>query len=301
MRPLQKGNNMVTNNRAAWYRLVFLYQLLHKGEVVYIGITNNPHARMMEHWQHGKVFDRMEILRKEPTPRPQAKRIEKERIARHQTEHGHPPRYNVAVPLPVADGTRLPADLIPMTPEKAQLLGIKEAPGREAFDGLVLYYQLLLKNKVVLSGIATNPAAQMMAHWQDDKVFDRMNILREKPTRGGRLLRLKKPIERNRIKRRQPSRYKGVVPTSHADGTPAGSRYESRHWDDAEALDERKRRYRVNQKKTTSRLRKQHYLRNKTMTACSLRKKKGAVETTRQRSQVTCLRCRDTKRFRDDD
>ena len=291
---------MVTNDRAAWYGLVFLYQLLHKGEVVYIGITNNPHARMMEHWLDGKVFDRMEILREEPTWRPQALRIEKGRIARYQTTHGRPPRYNLATPLPVADGTRLSADLIPMTPEKAQLLGIKEASGREAFDGLVIYYQLLRKNKVVLSGIATNPAAQMMAHWQTGKVFDRMNILREKPTRGGRLLRLKKPIERNRIQRGQPSRNKRVVPTPRTDGTPAGSRYEIRYLDDAETLDERKRRYRVNQKKSTSGLRKQHYLRNKTMTACSLRKKNGAVETTKQPSQVTCLRCRDTKRFRDD-
>ena len=310
---------MVTTHRVAFDGLVFQYQLLNKGgEVVYIGITNNPHARMMEHWLDGKVFDRMKILREEPTWREQAKRIEEERIAHHQIEYGRPPRYNKAAPLPVADGTRLPADLIPMTPEKAQLLGIKEAPGREAFDGLVFYYQLLRKNKVVLSGMAINPAAQMMALWQTDKVFDRLQILREKPTRGGRLLRLKKPIERNRIKRGQPSRYKRAAPLLVEKDEPArhylvgGNTACGRKKREVVATtkqrgqvsclrcrdtkrfreDEPKQRYRVNQKKTASRLRKQHYLRNKTMTACGLRKKNGAVETTRQRSRITCLKCK---------
>ena len=146
MRSLQKGNNMVTNNRAARYRLVFLYQLLHKGEVVYIGITNNPHARMIEHWQKGFVFDRMEILR--------------HRIERYQIQSEELQRHILTEPRPVSDG--MPAG------------------GLEKGD-------------------------------------------RDEPT--------------------------------------------------------------------------QHYLRNKTMTACSLRKKNGAVETTRQRSQVTCGNCLRSQRL----
>ena len=253
MRSLQKGNNMVTNNRAAWYRLVFLYQLLHKGEVVYIGITNNPHARMIEHWQKGFLFDRMEILREDPTRRGQARGIEQERIARYQTKHGRPPQYNRAVPLPVKNGTRLPARKIPMSANEAQRLGIPEIyPDRSAFDGLVFYYQLLHKGKVVHSGRESNPAAQMMNYWQKGFVFDRMEILRHR-------------IERYQIQSEELQRHILTAPRPVSDGMPAGG---------LEKGD-----------------RDEPTLCNKTMTACSLRKKNGAVETTRQPSQVTCGNC----------
>ncbi len=268
----------------------------------------------MEHWLDGKVFDRMEILREEPTRRQQALRIEKERIARHQTRYRRPPLYNRAATQTVTDGTRLSAVKIPMSAKKARRLGIPEIySDRSAFDGLVFYWQLLRQGKVVHSGRASNPVAQLMNFWQNRGTFDRMQILRIETTQRGQT----RGIEKEELQTWRPllslrdgpaqhylvglktacgRKKRGVATTKQRGQVSCLRCRDTKRFQE----DEPKQRYRVNQNKTTSGLRKQHYLRNQTMTACSLRKKNGAVETTRQRSQVTCLRCRDTKRFRDE-
>ena len=293
----KKGDNMVTTHRVALDELVFQYQLLHKNEVVYIGRSNNPSARMMEHWKDGKKFDRIEIEREEPTPLWQAEQIEKDRIARYQRRYGRPPRYNKNVPLPVKEGTRLPAPK-ERTPTFVYWNGRRteaEADGgMDNRDEATQHYLIgrktacgLWKGKLattrqpnqVTCGSCQNTWVFHEAY-EDEYLDDgedcdepTLHFLAGRKTACGRSQR-------------------GLETTVQPNQVTCGNcrvtdlfRSEFYDVDDDEDCDEE------DWDEPT-----QHYPRNKTMTACGLRKKNG-METTRQRSQVTCGNCLRSQRL----
>lgn len=82
-RKLESRNEIKPNGE-----FTHIYSLLHKGEIVYIGVTNNIHSRMLSHKKDkNKTFDRHKILATH-VDRFYALREENELIKKHK------PKYN---------------------------------------------------------------------------------------------------------------------------------------------------------------------------------------------------------------
>jgi predicted GIY-YIG superfamily endonuclease len=80
---------MATNPRDTWN-----YKLIHNRRTVYVGITNNPEARVQEHENNGKVFDHMRVEGRAKT-RESARAHERENLATYRRNHGgRNPKYN---------------------------------------------------------------------------------------------------------------------------------------------------------------------------------------------------------------
>lgn len=70
------------------------YKLIHNRRTVYVGITNNPEARVDEHAADGKVFDHMRIEGRAKT-RDSAVAQERESLATYRRNNGgRNPKYN---------------------------------------------------------------------------------------------------------------------------------------------------------------------------------------------------------------
>lgn len=61
----------------------------------YIGTTNNPRRRAIEHLQNGKMSkgDRL-VVQTKPISRKSALRVESSKLAAHRRQHGRNPRHN---------------------------------------------------------------------------------------------------------------------------------------------------------------------------------------------------------------
>ncbi len=72
----------------------FLYELHHKGEVVYISITDNPLRRMMKDMEDGKSFSSLNVVKAAMTQKAAEFWLQK-RLERYRSYHeGKNPRYN---------------------------------------------------------------------------------------------------------------------------------------------------------------------------------------------------------------
>ena len=69
------------------------YNLLWRGKIVYIGVTNNPRERLIEHKEEGKVFDKM-IITSKSIKRQMADYKEMKDLAEFRSKHGRNPEYN---------------------------------------------------------------------------------------------------------------------------------------------------------------------------------------------------------------
>ena len=80
--------------RSKWPRAVKGYTLRsRRGKVVYVGTTNNPRRRAVEHQKSGK-YGHMQV-ETPGMPRGLARRWEAARLERHRRQHkGRNPRYN---------------------------------------------------------------------------------------------------------------------------------------------------------------------------------------------------------------
>lgn len=75
-------------------RDTFNYDLVRGRRVVYRGITNDPAAREVEHWQAGKDFDKL-VIRGRAKTRSGARKAEREALQRYRRGHsGSNPEYN---------------------------------------------------------------------------------------------------------------------------------------------------------------------------------------------------------------
>jgi len=75
-------------------RDTYIYQLKEGRKIVYVGITNNPNRRAIEHDNTGKEFTHVLLIRG-PMSRERAEKLEKEYIQKYKRGHkGKPPRYN---------------------------------------------------------------------------------------------------------------------------------------------------------------------------------------------------------------
>ncbi|MXY20286.1 MAG: GIY-YIG nuclease family protein [Dehalococcoidia bacterium] len=66
-----------------------------RGETKYIGTTNNPRQRAVEHRQKGKLGkgDRL-VVETKPISRKSAERVESAKLASHRQQHGRNPKHN---------------------------------------------------------------------------------------------------------------------------------------------------------------------------------------------------------------
>lgn len=69
------------------------YKLVQNNRAVYIGITNNPQARVQQHLQAGKNFEKM-VITSAALPRKEAERRESRNISSYRDATGHNPKYN---------------------------------------------------------------------------------------------------------------------------------------------------------------------------------------------------------------
>jgi hypothetical protein len=75
-------------------RRTYVYRLMDRNYgLVYIGISNTPEDRAIQHQNDGKIFHRVDVLRG-PMSRENAEQLEHDLILKYQLEHGRPPRYN---------------------------------------------------------------------------------------------------------------------------------------------------------------------------------------------------------------
>jgi hypothetical protein len=75
-------------------RDTYTYRLIHKGRVVYYGITREPSARWDQHARAGKVFDSLDIIGRAKT-KAGAKAAEETLILTHVAVYGRRPKYNL--------------------------------------------------------------------------------------------------------------------------------------------------------------------------------------------------------------
>lgn len=69
------------------------YKLITNGKANYIGTTNDPNRRLVEHIQGGKVFDQM-VITSQVLSRQEAERREARNIKSYKEATGHNPKYN---------------------------------------------------------------------------------------------------------------------------------------------------------------------------------------------------------------
>lgn len=69
------------------------YKLVQNNRAVYIGVTNDPNTRIIQHLQSGKLFDQM-VITSPLLPRQEAERRESRNIASYREATGRNPRYN---------------------------------------------------------------------------------------------------------------------------------------------------------------------------------------------------------------
>ena len=75
-------------------RDTYIYQLKDGKRIVYIGITDNPDRRALEHKHSRKKFTHVRV-KQFPMSRKKAEELEKEFIQRYQRQHrGKSPKYN---------------------------------------------------------------------------------------------------------------------------------------------------------------------------------------------------------------
>jgi predicted GIY-YIG superfamily endonuclease len=69
------------------------YKLVSNNRATYIGTTNNPSRRLVEHMQSGKNFDKM-VITSPVLPRKEAERREARNIESYREATGKNPKYN---------------------------------------------------------------------------------------------------------------------------------------------------------------------------------------------------------------
>lgn len=75
-------------------RNYYRYELKDGRKTVYVGITNDPQRREIEHRNDGKRFNKLDIVGSAVTQR-SAEKWEEERLATYNKNHkGKGPRYN---------------------------------------------------------------------------------------------------------------------------------------------------------------------------------------------------------------
>ena len=70
----------------------YVYKLVRKGQIVYIGITNDLERREQEH-REDKQFDKMQVI-KGPCTREEAEKSESIQLRIFSFCHSHLPEYN---------------------------------------------------------------------------------------------------------------------------------------------------------------------------------------------------------------
>lgn len=77
-------------------RDTWLYELKDSNRIVYLGISNDPDDRVIQHRNAGKRFTHANVKSVALT-RESAERREKQEIQRYQRQHdGRSPKYNIA-------------------------------------------------------------------------------------------------------------------------------------------------------------------------------------------------------------
>lgn len=74
----------------------YVYTLISRAIIVYIGITNDPQRRLSEHKKDNKVFSSMTLCNKRAMKKENAEVVERRLIREFRNKYGQPPKYNIS-------------------------------------------------------------------------------------------------------------------------------------------------------------------------------------------------------------